>query len=75
MNITTLKQSVELSIVGTCLGVASIVGACLAVATPLFTSAKQKDEVLLLVFGRGNVQCGVHFEECVECAIDIYKTI
>jgi len=41
MNITTLKQNVELSIVDTCLGVASIVGACLAVATPLFTSAKQ----------------------------------
>lgn len=31
MNITALKQSVELSIVGT----------CLAVATPLFASAKQ----------------------------------
>ncbi len=41
MNITSLEQSVELSIVGTCLGVACIMVTCLVVATLLFTSAKQ----------------------------------
>jgi len=59
MNITALKHSVELSIVGTCLGVASIMGTCLAVATPLFTSAKQ-------------VSCLLELDIIAVCLINLY---